>query len=136
MTTPTNIPTPTNSTNGLKRKLAALLASLVKITATVPALQPYTIYLEWLTGLIGGAGLGHSLVTGSWRKYLLSGLASLMSVFLLIAENTPSVKPYVPILQSIVSLLGGLGVGSALKETEVKPLTKGVAPVDVKKASY
>lgn len=121
--------------NGLKRKLAALLASLVKISATVPALQPYTIYLEWLSGLVGGAGLGHALLAGSWRKYLLSGLASLMSILLVASEHTPSLQPYVPLLQSITSLLGALGVGSSLKESETKPLLK-VAPSDPKKTSY
>lgn len=125
----------TVSANGLKRKLAALLASLVKISATVPALQPYTIYLEWLAGLVGGAGLGHALFAGSWRKYLLSGIASLMSILLVASEHTPSLQPYVPLLQSIVSVLGALGVGSALKETEVKPILKA-APSDPKKTSY
>lgn len=113
---------------GLKRYITALLNVLSTVAYIVPALSPFVVILQTAAGVTGGVGLAHSAaikivekkITASQKAKVIAAfnslnLSAIVAVLLGIADQVPSLKPAVPILQALAGILGVKAVTSGLK---------------------
>lgn len=100
------------SSEGLKRKIASVIAFLLGLTMTVPALSFAIPVLTALAGLFGGVGAIQAVSVGSVSKAKIATISSVLSLLLLVATYVPALKPYVHVLQQLAAMLGAAGTGA------------------------
>lgn len=100
---------------GLKRYVTALVGLFISVASTVPALAPLVILLTKLNAALGVVGVTHGASAGTILANLPATLASIVVILLAIAEQVPSLTPFVPVLKLILAALGGATVAKGLK---------------------
>lgn len=100
---------------GWKRKIAALLQTILALTAVYPSLLPYTntVYLvaEWL----GIVGLVHAGTKGTvTTKAPLSTIAACLGALDLAARNVPELYPYAETARTLTVVASMFATGSII----------------------
>lgn len=91
---------------GLKRRIASLLAVVVELLQSVPGLEAYAAIVAQAAGALGVVGTGHAAAAKTLSKARLATLSSVISALLLLAPFVPQLAVAVPALQKIAALLG------------------------------
>lgn len=99
---------------GLKRKIAALLQTVLTVASSIPALAPYTGALYTLAEILGITGLAHASVSGTLKKSPLSTIAAFLGTLSLAAKSIPALAPYTEIIHALTTLFSLFATGSIL----------------------
>lgn len=107
---------------GVKRTLAGATDALSSILSFVPTVSAV---LQSISAFFATTGLAHATIAGtiSAPKTLAATGASLLSIFVLVAQSVPVLTPYIAFAQNIAVFLGGAGVAQALTKTTTTPVT-------------
>lgn len=100
---------------GIKRYITALVGLFISVASAVPALAPLVVLLTKLSAALGIVGVTHGTASGTILTQLPATLASIVVILLAIAEQVPSLTPFVPVLKLILAALGGATVAKGLK---------------------
>lgn len=92
---------------GLKRYLAAIVSGITSIVVGIPGLAFLIPILTAISAALGATGIVHGTVSSNLLQYKITGLASIVAILILVCEQVPQLKPYLPILQAIAAALGG-----------------------------
>lgn len=95
---------------GFKRRLAAFIAMAAQLAAAFPVLAPVLPLLNWAAGLLGTAGVLHSVPANTTTKYLSGTLTSVLVALLVAAQYLPALEAYVPFINKLILILGTLTV--------------------------
>jgi hypothetical protein len=98
--------------NGIKRRIAALLQTVAAIASGSPILAPYTSILASIATYLGIGGVVQAGASKSLGLSPLSTLASFFGALLLATQNVPALMPYEPLIHSIVVILSLFATGS------------------------
>lgn len=105
------------TSEGLKRKIAALLSLVLGVVAMFPGAQPIKDAVQLIASLFGVTGLVHATAAHTLSQHTLAGLASAVSIIIALSHVFPQLLPIVGPLQYVATMLGAATVGSALSKT-------------------
>lgn len=95
--------------DGLKREIAGIIQSLILVISPIPGLGFLVPILTVASAILGGTGLIHAGILGSFLNRIFSTLASVLAIAILIAAQIPAALPYIPLMQKLAALLGAAG---------------------------
>lgn len=99
------------SSDGLKRKIAALLTAVIPLLEADPNFSYLVPYVIHIAGLLGVTGLTHAAGSRTLDQHKLASLAALLSSVLTVAQYIPALAPYLPILTQVAGFVSALAVG-------------------------
>lgn len=93
------------SSLGLKRQLSSLFQALTMIVMTVPGLQIFAPFLQWIASWLGIAGIAHATLAGT-VKVDCHTVTAFFAALLLAAQTNPELAVYLPVIKVIAYILG------------------------------
>lgn len=105
---------------GLKRRIVALISTLIGLSAAIPALLPFVPVLQSISAWLGGAALAHAAVSGTVLKPGVKSLsfASVLQLLIGVLATQSNLAQFVPLLQVLATILGIFGLGVASEKVK------------------
>lgn len=99
---------------GLKRKIAAWLATVLELAQSYPELAPIVVALQPLVAALGGVAVGHAAAKGTVEKHPLLSTSAILSILIGVSHFIPVMQPFVPLLSKLAAFFGAAGIGRAM----------------------
>lgn len=112
------------SSKGIKRYTATVLSTALVFAAGVPVLGPVVSVLFGLNGVLGAVGVAHGVASKSVASHAPATIGAALALVYALAENSPACAPYLPLIQLLMTAMGGYTVAKGVTPSAPKSRPK------------